>query len=92
MAVRSWIAGLLLMSATLALGSGARERYEASSKFPGVKAVSGIGDLASWEPARGTLSVLAGARAVDVRISPSHGSAAERRELSRQIAALALGQ
>lgn len=84
--------GADVVSVTLALGAGARERFDTSTKFPGVQAVPGIGDLANWEPVRGTLSVFAGMRSVEVRVSPSHGTAVLRQEHARRIAALVLGR
>lgn len=84
--------GADVVSVTLAIGAGARERFDTSTKFPGTQPVPGVGDLANWEPVRGTLSVLSGARAVEVRISPSHGAGALRQEHARRIAALVLGR
>jgi hypothetical protein len=41
---------------------------------------------------RGTLTVLAGARTVEVRVSPSHGTPALRQQHARAIATLVLSR
>lgn len=78
------------VSIMLVTGSGAQERFDLSTRFPGIEPVSGIGDHANWEPVRGTLSLIAGDRAVEVRISKSHGADAARQQFARAIAQLLL--
>lgn len=80
--------GLNTVSLMLVLGPGSRERFDVSTRFPGIQPVSGVGDRANWEPVRGTLSILAGDRAVEGAVSSSHGAGPERQQLARQIAQL----
>ena len=80
--------GLNTVSLMLVLGPGARERFDMSTRFPGIQPVSGVGDRANWEPVRGTLSILAGDRAVEVTVSSSHGAGPARQQLAQQIAQL----
>ncbi len=83
--------GANVVSVMLATGPDARTRFDTAAKFPGLQAVSGVGDQANWLPVRGMLSVRAGQRSVEVSVSAGHGTAAVRQQMAVTIAQLALG-
>lgn len=82
--------GLHHVSVMFVRGSNAAERFETSARFPGIQTVPGLGDRANWERVRGTLSAIAGDRAVDISVSAAHGTDQVRQQFARQIAELVL--
>ncbi len=83
--------GAHVVSVMLAIGTGARTRFDSAAKMPGIQPVSSVGDLANWEPVRGLLSVLAGERSVEVSVNASHGAPAARQQMASAIARSVLG-
>jgi hypothetical protein len=83
--------GPAVVSVMLAIGAGARTRFDTAAKTPGVQPVPGVGDQASWEPVRGTLSVLAGEQSAEISVNASHGAPAARQQMATAIARAVLG-